>query len=335
MIHAFRITNYTGDSIRLQLDDPWESGFIVKNVEGLGPVKANIQITEMATNDGGISNSARLETRNIVFHLQFLESPTIEETRHLSYLYFPIKKKITIVVETDRDECEIEGTVESNEPDIFSQEEGCTISVLCPDPYFHSTKEQINVFNGVEPLFEFPFENDSTTEKLIEFGEILNYQERVLRYEGDGNPGIVITIHILGPFKNLKLYNTDAREYMSLDQDKILKIIETSPPVFDPNRQYINWYPDETQTETSVSSETEEPIPPVGAGDEIIINTNRGNKSILFIRDGIIYDIINALNRPISWFYLRKGNNTFSYGCDEGVSNIQLKITNKILYNGV
>ena len=52
MIRAVTFTNYLGDSIRLDLARPEESGFIIKSVTGLGPGKANINTTEIATNDG-------------------------------------------------------------------------------------------------------------------------------------------------------------------------------------------------------------------------------------------------------------------------------------------
>ena len=72
MIKLFRITNHVGESIEFELTHPEKSGFIVESVDGLGPVKATINITEVITNDGGIYNSARSSVRNLVFRLKFL-----------------------------------------------------------------------------------------------------------------------------------------------------------------------------------------------------------------------------------------------------------------------
>lgn len=301
MIKSFQIINYIGESLLLKLDDPEASGFIVKEVTGLGPVKADVIFTEMATSDGGIDNSARLGVRNIVFKLEFLQSPTIEQTRHTSYRYFPVEHSVSVIVETDRGKCRTEGTVESNEPDIFSEKEGCTVSILCGNSYFYSTADQIAYFNGVNPLFEFPFENNSLDEKLIEFGEILNFAERTIIYEGDGNPGMIIQVHLLGKMKGLTFYNVDTRDSISINDEILSKIIGSD----------------------------------VMAGDDIIINSYEGQKSATLIRAGVKYNILNALGRPIHWFQLRKGENTFAYGCEEGVSKVQLKIQNRILYAGV
>ena len=81
MIHSITVTNYLGDSLTLTLSRPEESGFIVMSVTGLGPAKANINTTEISTNDGALYNSARVTSRNIVLSLRFLFDPTIEDVR--------------------------------------------------------------------------------------------------------------------------------------------------------------------------------------------------------------------------------------------------------------
>lgn len=58
MIKSITVTNYLGDSIKLELARPEESGFIVTSVTGLGAGKANINMTEVATNNGGLFNSS-------------------------------------------------------------------------------------------------------------------------------------------------------------------------------------------------------------------------------------------------------------------------------------
>ena len=74
MIHSFAITNYLGDRIKLDLREPEVSGFLIKSVIGLGPVKATVNTTEVVTNDGSMFNSARLSQRNIVFQIVFVDT---------------------------------------------------------------------------------------------------------------------------------------------------------------------------------------------------------------------------------------------------------------------
>ena len=117
MIYSFTITNYLGDTIKLTLREPALSGFLIKSVTGLGPVKANINTTEVATNDGSKFNSARLTQRNIVFQMVFvdtLKGESIEDIRQKSYKYFPTKKNVDIIIETDNRYVKTTGYVESN-----------------------------------------------------------------------------------------------------------------------------------------------------------------------------------------------------------------------------
>lgn len=141
MIRAVTFTNYLGDSIRLDLARPEESGFIIKSVTGLGPGKANINTTEIATNDGSLFNSSRMPSRNIVISLAYMWKDSIEDVRQLSYKYFPIKKKLTMLIETDNRQAEIEGYVESNDPTIFSKDEGL-LDYIKQDYYLQSKESE-------------------------------------------------------------------------------------------------------------------------------------------------------------------------------------------------
>lgn len=304
MIKSVTITNHLDESIKLDLFNPEESGFIIKSIEGLGPVKANINFKELATNDGSIDNSARLSSRNIVMSLQFMESPTIEETRLKSYKYFPIKRNIKFLIETDSRICETIGRVETNVPTIFSNSEGCQISILCSNPYFYSAGENgtnQTIFYGTEPLFEFPFSNESLTEDLIEFGSIENRTEGTIYYDGDAEIGITIQIHAVGEAEGLVIYNTKTREIMRINDDKLKSLMGSG----------------------------------IQAGDEITITTSRGEKGIYMLRSGVTTNILNSLEKPIKWFQLSKGDNTFAYTASAGLTNLQFRIENKVIYEGV
>lgn len=301
MIKSITVTNHLGESICLELMRPEKSGFIIQSIDGLGPAKANVNFTELATIDGSIDNSAKLEERNIILSLIFLERGTIEDTRLLSYKYFPVKRNITFQIETDNRICETVGRVESNDPSIFDQQEGCQISILCPDPYFYSIENHYETFYGVDPLFEFPFSNESLTEKLIEFGSINIRTYGTVIYTGDEEVGLTIRIHSIGSVKGLTIYNIEKREIFKIDDEKLEKILGSG----------------------------------IIAGDEITITTVKGYKSITILRDGEYINIINSLEKPIVWFQLEKGENTFAYTAEEGLENLNFRIENRILYEGV
>lgn len=307
MIHSFAVTNYLGDRIKLELGRPENSGFLIKSVTGLGPAKANVNTTEVATNDGSMFNSARLSQRNIVMQLVFIESvygESIEDLRQKSYKYFPLKKNIELVIETDNRYVRTKGYVESNEPNIFSSQEGTQVSIICPDPYFYSAGEDgnnITDFYSIDTCFEFPFSNESLTEPLLVFGEIQIKTEGVITYHGDSEVGVIIYIHAIGPASNINIYNTETREVMTINTAKLEMLTGKG----------------------------------IVASDDIIINTAKGEKSITLVREGKSYNILNCLDKNTDWFTLVKGDNIFAFTAESGVTNLQFRIENKVIYEGV
>lgn len=304
MIKSVTVTNFLGESLKLELRFPEKSGFLIKEITGLGPCTANINAKELATSDGSVFNSARVNSRNIVIKLGFLFNPTIEDARQLTYKYFPIKRKVKLTFETDNRICETYGYVETNEPVIFSKAEETQISIICPDPYFYSAGKDgtnVTVFFGVESNFEFPFSNESLEENLLELGIARYSTEQTIYYSGDAEVGIVITIHAIGDAKNIIINNSRTREKMSILHDKLVELTGSG----------------------------------IKSGDEIIISTVKGDKYITLFREGKYINILNCLDKSSDWFVLTYGDNIFSYSAEEGASNLQFKIENRVIYEGV
>ena len=305
MIKSIKVTNYLGDTIKLILREPERTGFLITSITGLGPAKATVNTTDISTNDGTLFNSARLAQRNIVINMMFVDSiykESIEDLRQKSYKYFPLKKKIELIIETDNRIVKTTGYVESNEPNIFSKAESTQISIVCPDPYLYSAGEKnITEFYMVEPMFEFPFSNESLTEPLLIFSEIKSQTEGVVYYDGDAEVGVTIRIHALGSVSNVRVYDIETQDGMTIDTAKLATL--TGNGIID--------------------------------GDDIIINTEKGAKSITLIRDGVSYNILNCLDRKAHWFSLTKGDNLFAFTAEENVTNLQFTIENRVIYEGV
>jgi phage-related protein len=304
MIKSVTVINHLNEKLKLELKRPEKSGFAVTKIEGLGPVKADIHTVEVSTRDGSSYNSARTNQRNIVIYLKFLFQNSIENVRYKSYRYFPVKKPISLIIETDNRTLGIDGYVEQNEPDIFSNSEGAQISIICPDPNFYSAgKNGSNTvtFYGIEPVFEFPFSNESVNYSVLEFGSIEKQTIRNVYYTGDVDTGIVITMRATGDVENVTIYNTETRKSMKIDTDKL---------------------------EVATGSK-------IIAGDEITICTLKGYKSATLLRGGVYTNILNCLSKNTDWFQLTKGDNMFAYVAEQGGVNLQFKVTYNVLYEGV
>lgn len=300
MINYVTVYNDLGEYITMDLRRPERSGFLVHYIDGLGPTKANIEMTEMAVMDGSIYNSARSTSRNIVFNLIFIGND-IEALRQQSYKYFPLRRRIRIVIETDTRLCQTYGYVEANEQAIFTNMAGAKISVRCPSSYLFSGSTQVTSFNAVQELFEFPFSNESLSANLIEFSSLQLDPIKSIEYDGDVEIGVVITVHAIGAIENLEIYNTQTGESIAINTDRLALL--------------------------------------TGEGfheaDDIIISTVKGSKYAKLVRGGQVTNVLNCLDMYPDWFQLKKGPNIFTYTAESGEPYVQMKIENQIIYEGI
>ena len=300
MIESVTVTNFKDESITMYLRRPEESGFLIYNMEGISATAGDIITTQVATNDGAIFNSSRVNTRNIVLYIKLLPSKdeehynynlTIENTRHRVYKYFPVKRRLRLLVTTDHRSQYIDGYVESNEVKVFSAQETAQISIICPDPYFKDVNPETLYFSGIEPVFQFPFSNESM-DPITKLGIIHIDKVRSIYYSGDVETGVLIDIHAMDYASNITIYNESTRETMAITIDL-------------------------------------EPL------DSIIISTLNNNKYINLLRNGVYTSILNRIDKNSDWFTLTKGVNTFSYLAESGVDNLEFSVTTQVLYEGV
>lgn len=73
----------------------------------------------------------------------------------------------------------------------------------------------------------------------------------------------------------------------------------------------------------------------IDIGDKIIINTNKGEKSITKISNGIPVNEINSLGNDSTWLQLSKGSNLFTYQSEENQDALRIVFEFNNLYKGV
>ena len=299
MIEYVKVINEGGSELKLPLNDWTESGMLITSITGIGTVRSTINMASYVDNDIKKANSNILDTRNIVISFLYIntENETIEQIRDKSYIYFTPKKKVHLVFKTTNRFVGIDGYVESNEPDIFNESESAQISILCSDPLFYDETTKETILDGYDlnasiPMFEFPFENNSLTEKLIELGVISHKPVNAIKYEGEYDIGLTINIHCTGMVMNPVLYSTRQNGYFRLLTDYLSEVIEGS---------------------TSFLS-----------GDVIMINTVNGSKSIKLLRNGKLYNILHILDSGSTWPKLKNGLNEFTVDALNGFEFIKI-----------
>jgi hypothetical protein len=128
--------NYSTDQLKEM------NSYIVKSVEGISSVQANIITSDYVNKDGSIFQNSKTGYRNIVFTIgyntyQDYYYDNVEYLRQKLASFFIPKSKINIQVDSTRGYLmTIEGYVESFEPVLFSKNPEVVVSIICPDPYF-------------------------------------------------------------------------------------------------------------------------------------------------------------------------------------------------------
>lgn len=320
MIQSFTVTNHTGKSMVCELANPWKEGLAVASIDGLGPGQATINVADISSMDGGLFNSARKGTRNIVFNLIFVDHDTltIEDIRRKCYAYFPLKKNIKLKFTTSDGKSNkdffIDGYVESNEPVIFSSQEGATVSVICPQPYFYrstSQEQRFSISSNPDFAFEFSKVPSDNTELLM--GDVVSYVVSNVYYEGDADTGIVLDM----------TFNTDVEH--TPENPKTIRIdnsLTNTTNVFS------------LEKVKSIVSEMLDDYTGIVTGDRIVLSTIVGEKSLTYYHSGVAYNVLGAIEQTGSWVYLTSGSNYLVIDKD-GSIEITASVKNKIYYYGV
>lgn len=324
MIQSFTVTNPNGRSMVCELANPYKEGLAVSSIDGLGPGQATINVADISSMDGGLYNSARKSTRNIVFNFIFVDcgTLTIEDLRRKCYTYFPLKKNVKLKFTTGNGTINkdflIEGYVESNEPVIFSSMEGATVSILCPNPYFYKASQQEEVFYAsATPEFFFEFSKDPVREadtKLL-MGDIVNYVTTNISYDGDADTGVVFEIS----FKN------DVNHELESQEITVLNSLTNTQTKFSLNKikDIVSDYEGMEEYEGIV------------AGDKVILSTVKGSKYLIYIHDGVEYNVLSAITSSGQWLYITNGVNKIVIKKDDSNLEILASSKNKIYFYGV
>ena len=314
MIKSFTVTNYRDESLLFELTNPSKEGFAVVGIDGIGPLKADVNITDIASIDGGLFNSARIGTRNIVISLVYYYDSDydIEDLRHKSYRYFPPKKQCKLCFKTDTRELYIDGIIESNEVAIFKKQEGSQISIMCAQPFFYGLNKVYNQYNDFAvPSFTFPFAHDieDDSEKLL-MGTILDYKLTEVVYSGDVDVGLVFSIDFKSNINSnatIQIINGDTYVQNVISIAKLIKIMTGFIQDFNA----------------------------VKSGDSIKFSTVKGNKYVNFIHDNKEYNVLGSVTSNGDWLYLIPGMNRIRIDVSDTNAKMDVSSENRVYYNGV
>lgn len=310
MLKSVFVTNHHGERYELPLSSPDASGFLIKNISGIGPIKTSINTSSGALSPGEFFNSSKIQKRNIVLDIDYYDQGgIIEDQRLLLYKMFEVNTPVDVEFYTDRSRVVAHGYIESHEPTMFSEACGASISIVCTDPYLYALFETEFSMSDIIRTFKFSFFNpdpqqyteDDPPVPIMEPTLMMGYYDKqsLKRLYNPGNAsdtGLIIYVDInenlLSDFTFVNLTNN---KRFALDDSVLDKVL-----------------PDGVQI-----------------GDRFIINSIRGNKSITVRRGAFEYNILPAKEYGCDWLTLDSGMNEVMYYCNGGdnTANVILKYT--------
>jgi len=135
----------------------------ILNIEGLGPVTAEISATPFATGRGERHQGSSTGKRNIVLTLGLNPNwadQTISSLRQFLYAYLMPEQWVKLrFFSTELPTVEITGIVESFTPNLFSIDPEIQVSIICPKPDFIDA--DVTIVDGIV--------DDGTTENVIDY----------------------------------------------------------------------------------------------------------------------------------------------------------------------
>lgn len=312
-------------TLTMELSNPEGSkGFAVLDISGLGAGKATVNTTEWALLDGCSVTNIKLPKRTITMELRFIPYFTIndrgenvyvavEDIREWSYLYFPLKKQIrlTIVRTSDyggTDTFYIDGIIDKNEPNIWSNEEGCSIEITCPDPYFQNGEEYETAFQAINGMFHFTYPD--------------NAQDTNTRECSHG--GLATPFAVVGPVSTIEQYDRlPIPNVSNIDVGAVFVL------------KCVNGIVKNPSIENLTTNQGFRLLYTMQPGEEIIIDTRDAKHSIKSSRSSNILAYVDITKDD--WITFLPGENSIQRQCANvgGINNFQLTIRLKPRFVGI
>lgn len=222
MITKVETRNVLGELLTLTLDDVTD-GFIVEDIDGLGPVKASIASSSYAIRPGAKFQSSRREIRNILIKI-ILEpdysTDTVFSLRQKLYDYFMTESMVDLkIFDSTGLIVDVSGIVESCDPAIFTKDPRVDISIICHEPDLvdpteveisgdttsSATETLITYVGNIKTGFEFILNVDRT---LSDFTIYLRGPDNVVKsmdFSADLLAGDILTINTIAGSKGVTL----------------------------------------------------------------------------------------------------------------------------------
>lgn len=319
-MYSFALENERGNRLEFnELHGP----YTIEEIEGLGPAPATINTSEVGLLDGQQFNSAKIQMRTL--SVAFAIEDNAAENRIAAFRVCRPKQKIRAYYVSETRDVYIDGYVQSVEVGYFDVKQVCTVTILCPFPYWQVAQAVINEMSSVVPSFYFPFASTGgiyiATALLTENGEELrtDANETILGPTvADSSGDKLLVFGVIDPLESIDVPNNGETETgLTIELQAYGEVV--NPKVID--------Y--ETGDFIGVNFTMQ-------VGDLITINTQAGAKGVTLLRNGVTTNIFNTLMQGITWLQLPFGGGVYAHEIESGQpGDLVINIIHNDLYEGV
>ena len=207
-MYSLTVENAKGEQLNLT-NNP---DYTITNIDGLYPPDAIINMMQRAGHDGSMFNSAFVQDRQIILNLAINKGACVN--RNALYKYFQTARPVRLIYNNDLRGVYIDGYVQNAPIEFFGQKQTVQITIICPDPFWHSTVPIEGTTDGMESLFEFPF---SIPEGGIPFSEYYGGNAAHIWNPGTVESGIIMEIRATGAATNPRVYHQNTDKFFKVN----------------------------------------------------------------------------------------------------------------------
>lgn len=269
--------------------------FVLTNVDGMTLSQTSIASNTIGGADGDIVNNVQANPRPIVLDLRIRNGVDVEEAKRAVLRVVKIKQRGTLEWTQNGRTVELSGIVESVDMPRWTNAVTMQIAMYCNQPYW----EDIDfVVKQISEAIDLHYFTDGAVDMLY--------------FPEEGTP--------LGEYDTIrtKQFFNDGDVAVGLEISIVAFDTVINPIIYDGNGNFLG-----------VGYGDREKRVQLRAGDNIVIKTHKGQKSILL--NGA--SVLSKLRPQSTWLQLEAGDNLFTINSDDGsLTNMSFSLIYKQRY---
>lgn len=267
--------------------------FHLTHVDGQTTAGTSIASAVVGGVDGDTVNNVQATPRTIILDLHIRSGVDVEEAKRAILKVVKLKQQGGLLWEQNERSVIIAGVVETIDMPRWTNATVMQISLHCEQPFWEDIDDVIAQINEVINLHYFTTAPDDMLyfpEDGIPFGEFETMRTKSFHNDGDVSVGLEITILAYATVTNPIIYDQDGN-FFGIGYE---------------NNPFV-----------------------MQAGDNVIITTHKGNKTVKY-NGAVIYGKIKPQS---TWLQLEAGDSTFSIDSDDdSIKNMSFSLVYKQRY---